>query len=79
VTERRAIREAEIIRPSRLSQEHVYADAVAAAGASELLVQQFVTRYGHNLKPEEIPSSFQDLLLWVNFGITPPGGDLTVP
>ena len=62
------------------SQEHAYADAVAAAGASQFLVQQFVTRYGHcNLKPEEILGSFQDLLLWVNFGITPPGGDVTVP
>ncbi len=49
-------------------------------GASQFLVQQFVNRYGHcNLKPEEILNSFQDLLLWVNFGITPPGGDVTVP
>jgi len=62
------------------SQEHAYADVVAAAGASQLLVQQFVTRYGHcNLKPEEILDSFQDLLLWVKFDITPPGGDVTVP
>jgi len=62
------------------SQEQAYAATVAAAGASQFLVQQSVNRYGHcNLKPEEILNSFQGLLLWVNFGITPPGGDVTVP
>jgi len=41
-------------------QEHAYADAVAAAGASQFLVQQFVTRYGHcNLKPEEYWAHFR--------------------
>jgi pimeloyl-ACP methyl ester carboxylesterase len=62
------------------SQEQAYSATVAAAGASQFLVQQSVDRYGHcNLKPEEILNSFQGLLLWVNFGITPPGGDVTVP
>jgi pimeloyl-ACP methyl ester carboxylesterase len=62
------------------SQEQAYAATVAAAGASQSLVQQSVNRYGHcNLKPEEILGSFQALLLWVNFGIIPPGGDVTVP
>src|SRR6266550_4022698 len=62
------------------SQEAHYAAVVAGANASNFLVQQSVNRYGHcNVKPEEILNSFQGLFLWVNYGITPPSGDVTVP
>jgi len=73
-------RSGKLVAGVSFSQEQAYAATVAAAGASQFLVQQSVDRYGHcNLKPEEILNSFQGLLLWVNFGITPPGGDVTVP
>lgn len=62
------------------SQEAAYAGKVAGAGASNFLVQHSVNRYGHcNVKPEEILNSFQGLFLWVNYGIVPPSGDVTVP
>jgi hypothetical protein len=62
------------------SQEAHYVGVVAGANASNFLVQQYVNRYGHcNFKPEEILNSFQGLYLWVNYGITPPSGDVTVP
>jgi hypothetical protein len=62
------------------SQEAHYAAVVAGANASNFLVQQSVNRYGHcNFKPEEILNSFQGLFLWVNYGIVPPSGDVTVP
>ncbi|MBI1786915.1 MAG: hypothetical protein HYR60_05095 [Acidobacteria bacterium] len=62
------------------SQESSYASVVAGAGGSNLLVQQSVNRYGHcNLKPQEILNSFQGLLGWVNYGLKPAGGDVTVP
>ena len=62
------------------SQEAHYAGVVAGANASNFLVQQSVNRYGHcNFKPEEILNSFQGLFQWVNYGIVPPSGDVTVP
>ena len=62
------------------SEEATYAGVVASGGRSNFLVQQSVNRFGHcNFKPEEILNSFQSLILWVNFGIKPPGGDVTVP
>ncbi len=62
------------------SQEAVYSSVVAKAGASNLLVQQSADRYGHcNVKPAEILTSFQGLFGWVNFGVKPFGGDITVP
>ena len=62
------------------SQEAKYAGEVAEEQASRFLVQQSANRYGHcNLKPQEILNSFQGLFLWVNYGIKPTGGDVTVP
>jgi hypothetical protein len=62
------------------SQEAHYAAVVAGANASNFLVQQSVNRYGHcNFKPQEILNSFQGLFLWVNYGIVPPSGDVTIP
>jgi pimeloyl-ACP methyl ester carboxylesterase len=62
------------------SEEAAYAGKVAGAHASSFLVQQSVNRYGHcNVKPEEILNSFQGLFLWVNYGIVPQSGDVTIP
>ena len=61
----------------RLLREYV---VELTQGASNLLVQQSADRYGHcNVKPVEILTSFQGLFGWVNFGIRPFGGDITVP
>lgn len=49
-----------------------YRDTVAAAGASEFLVQREIERYGHlTFTPEELAQAFNDLVLWVEFGIRP--------
>jgi pimeloyl-ACP methyl ester carboxylesterase len=62
------------------SEEAWYAGKVAQRNKSSLLVQQSVNRFGHcNFKPEELLNSFQGLFLWVNYGIVPPSGDVTVP
>jgi hypothetical protein len=62
------------------SQEAGYAGVVASAGSSDFLVQQSVNRFGHcNFNGQEILNGFQSLILWVNFGIKPAGGDVTVP
>jgi pimeloyl-ACP methyl ester carboxylesterase len=62
------------------SQEAAFAAVVAKAGASPFLVQQSADRYGHcNLKPTEILNSFQALVGWVNYGVKPVGGNVTIP
>jgi hypothetical protein len=62
------------------AQEAAYAQIVADAGASSRLVQQSVNRYGHcNVNPHETVNALQGLFLWVNFGVKPPSGDVTVP
>jgi pimeloyl-ACP methyl ester carboxylesterase len=49
-----------------------YAAAVAAAGASPLLVQRTVPAFGHCVfTPQELGTAFSDLVLWVQFGIKP--------
>ena len=62
------------------SQEAHYAAVVVGTGDSNFLVQQSVNAYGHcNFQPQEILNSFQGLFLWVNYGIVPPSGDVTIP
>ena len=62
------------------AQEAAFASVVSKAGASNFLVQQSADRYGHcNLKPDEIVNSFQGLVGWVNFGVKPTGGNVTIP
>ena len=62
------------------SEESLYAAVVAHAAASNFLVQQSVSRYGHcNVKAGELLNSFGGLLGWVNYGIKPAGGDVTIP
>jgi pimeloyl-ACP methyl ester carboxylesterase len=49
-----------------------YRDAVAAAGAADFLVQREINRYGHlTFTPEELAQAFNDLVLWVEFGLKP--------
>jgi len=49
-----------------------YRDAVTAAGASYFLVQREIERYGHlTFTPEELAQAFNDLALWVEFGVKP--------
>jgi pimeloyl-ACP methyl ester carboxylesterase len=63
------------------AQEAAYAQIVANAGASnsKMLVQQSVNRYGHcNVNAKETANALQGLFLWVNFGVMPPSGDVTV-
>jgi pimeloyl-ACP methyl ester carboxylesterase len=61
--------------------EGLYATKVSDAGASDHLVQQSVTRYGHcNFKVAEIMNSFDALANWVaNPSQKPSGGDVTIP
>jgi pimeloyl-ACP methyl ester carboxylesterase len=49
-----------------------YRDAVAPAGASYFLVQREIERYDHlTFTPEELAQAFNDLVLWVEFGVKP--------
>lgn len=49
-----------------------YARDLMHAGTRSYLVQRVVTRYGHcNFTPEELGSTFTDLVLWVEFGVRP--------
>jgi pimeloyl-ACP methyl ester carboxylesterase len=49
-----------------------YAAAVAANGASDLLVRRQVQAFGHCVfTPAQLGSAFSDLVLWVQFGIKP--------
>jgi hypothetical protein len=45
---------------------------VAAAGASDFLVQREIDRYGHlTFTSGELAQAFNDLVLWVEFGLKP--------
>lgn len=61
--------------------EGLYATRVGEAGASDLLVQRTVNRYGHcNFKIDEILNSFDALAAWVaDASQKPSGGDVTIP
>jgi pimeloyl-ACP methyl ester carboxylesterase len=49
-----------------------YRDAVAAAGASDFLVQREIERYGHlTFTPEELAQAFHELVFWVELGVKP--------
>jgi pimeloyl-ACP methyl ester carboxylesterase len=62
------------------AQEAAYAQIVTNAGASGMLVQQSVNRYGHcNVNAKETANALQGLFLWVNFGTKPQAGDVTAP
>jgi hypothetical protein len=49
-----------------------YQNAVTAAGASDFLVQREIERYGHlTFTAGELAQAFNDLVLWVEFGVKP--------
>jgi hypothetical protein len=59
--------------------ERSYAQRVADAGASTLLTQRSISRYGHcAIKPTETMEAFDALAVWVNGGPKPAGGDGTL-
>jgi pimeloyl-ACP methyl ester carboxylesterase len=69
-----------------IAHERRYAEKVAAAGRSQLLVQRTVSHDpradppdGHcTFKPEEELAALADLLRWVDTGMAPAGGDATI-
>ena len=62
-----------------ISHEELYAAAVSSAGASDMLVQQTVDRFGHNtFTPAEVFAGFFGLVNWVENGVVPPSGDVTI-
>jgi pimeloyl-ACP methyl ester carboxylesterase len=55
-----------------ISHEELYADAVAAAGASDMLVQQTIDTFGHcEFTEAEMLGAFTDLVNWVETGVKP--------
>lgn len=54
------------------SHEGLFADAVNAAGRSDLLIQRPVDRWGHcAFTPAEMQTAFADLVEWVTTGERP--------
>jgi pimeloyl-ACP methyl ester carboxylesterase len=70
------------IRDPLVGIEHEvrFAQVVAAAGSSALLVQQTVGRFGHcSFKDQEVIGALLDLVDWVENGVVPAPGDVTMP
>lgn len=62
------------------AMEQVYADEVAAAGRSELLVQRAIRTTGHcEFSAVEAGTAWDDLVAWVSHGTRPGGDDVTDP
>jgi pimeloyl-ACP methyl ester carboxylesterase len=60
--------------------EQIYARKVAAQGASELLVQRAYRDVLHcSFTPDEMATSFVDLVNWVENGVKPAGDDILNP
>jgi pimeloyl-ACP methyl ester carboxylesterase len=60
--------------------EQIYAERVAANGASDLLVQRATRDYGHcAFTPTELVNGFADLVQWVEGGVKPAGDDVLDP
>jgi hypothetical protein len=63
-----------------LSMEQTFAQRVAAAGRSGLLVQRVVREVEHcDYTPAELDSGFHDLVNWVSTGARPAGDDVMAP
>jgi pimeloyl-ACP methyl ester carboxylesterase len=61
-----------------ISMEQDYAQKVAAAGDSNLLVQRAIRSAGHcNFSDSEITTAWNDLVDWVEHGVKPKGDDLS--
>jgi pimeloyl-ACP methyl ester carboxylesterase len=59
--------------------EQVYQQLAAQQQSSQWLVQQSVNRFGHcEFQAPEVLHAFQSLAVWVNYGVKPAGGDITV-
>ena len=62
------------------SMEQVYAQRVAAAGRSDLVVQRAIRAVGHcDFTPAELVTGFTDLVRWVEHGVRPAGDDVLDP
>ena len=62
------------------SMEQVYAERVAANGASDLVVQRAIRGVGHcDFTAEELVTGFVDLVAWVEHGVRPAGDDVLTP
>ena len=60
--------------------EQVYAQRVADNGRSDLLVQRAIRGVGHcDFTPTELIEGFRDLVTWVEAGVRPAGGVLSIP
>ena len=60
--------------------EQIYAQRVAAHGASHLLVQRAIRDFGHcTFTGEEIVTAFVELVNWVEHGVKPAGDDVLDP
>lgn len=64
--------------PFHMEQE--YAQRVAANGGSDLLVQRATRDFGHcTFTPNELMTTFTDLVAWVEDGVKPAGDDVVDP
>jgi len=62
------------------SMEQIYAERVAANGASDLLVQRAIRDFGHCwIFDPELIAGFMDLVNWVENGVKPAGDDVLDP
>ena len=62
------------------SMEQIYANRVAAAGRSDLLVQRAIRGVDHcDFTGPELVRGFLDLVNWVENGVRPPGDNVTDP
>ena len=62
-----------------ITQELWYRDQVAARGNEARLAQQSVSRYGHcAFNPQETQNALSALVQWVETGVRPATGDVTV-
>lgn len=60
--------------------EQVYHFLAEQSHSEKLLVQQSVNRFGHcEFQAAEVVHAFSGLVGWVDYGIKPKGGDITVP
>ncbi|MDQ3468302.1 MAG: hypothetical protein M3487_00775 [Actinomycetota bacterium] len=60
--------------------EQIYAERVAANGASDLLVSRAIRDISHcSFRPAERIAAFDDLVTWVETGVRPAGDDVLDP
>ena len=62
------------------SMQQIYRNNAVAAGNGDLLVQRAIRDPGHcEFTPEEMTEAFDDLIAWLDNGITPAGDDIMNP